>query len=158
MRVVCVTYKLVVPQGVRFASHIQFICKTGCLVYITCTLNLHDRTCGLHYAYNLFVCTRERVVCITRTHYLHDRASDLHHTYTLFARQGVWFAWYLHFICTTGRDSCGRYGRCVADQRWLGQDQVLRVSFTYYSMLRPFTSCLEFFMSIEEALDVTERR
>ena len=45
-------------------------------------------------------------------------ARSVGHTYTLFARQGVWFAALrVHFICTTGRASCGRYGRGVADQR-----------------------------------------
>ena len=52
------------------------------------------------------------MVCITHTTYLHhrvylhDRACGLHHTYTLFAQQGMWFASYVHFICTTGSVVC----------------------------------------------------
>ena len=42
----------------------------------------------------------------TRTLYLQRRGCDLHHRYSLFARQGVWFASHVHFICTTGHVVC----------------------------------------------------
>ena len=70
------TDTLFAPQGVWFASNVQFICTTG------------------------------RVVCIIRTIYLYDRACGLQPTYSLLAPHEVWFASHAQFCCCCCSINC----------------------------------------------------